>query len=117
MIACFLTTLLSTTLTTKAVNLAFAWQSKTLSTLKGSGQVTAVVRAKPYSPPKAATTPCLQALLDLGTAIIGKTKIVQFASEAYPIDFFDVQCSFNLRGDGYQPPSMSSAGSAAAVAG
>jgi Asp-tRNA(Asn)/Glu-tRNA(Gln) amidotransferase A subunit family amidase len=33
------------------------------------------------------------------------------------MDWIDWQCSFNPRADGYQSPSMSSAGSAAAVAG
>lgn len=67
--------------------------------------------------PKARTAPCFQALLDLGAIVVGKTKTVQFASGAHPIDFFDVQCSFNPRGDGYQSPSMSSEGSASAMAG
>lgn len=33
------------------------------------------------------------------------------------MDWIDWQCSFNPRGDGYQSPPISSAGSAAAVAG
>jgi Asp-tRNA(Asn)/Glu-tRNA(Gln) amidotransferase A subunit family amidase len=66
-------------------------------------------------PPTEETAPCVQQLLQLGAIAVRKTKTVQFASGAHPIDWMDTHCPFNCRGDGYQAPGMSSAGSAAAM--
>ncbi|KAJ4299729.1 hypothetical protein N0V90_004975 [Kalmusia sp. IMI 367209] len=63
------------------------------------------------------TAPLVQKLIEKGAIPIGKARTVQFASGAHPMDWVDWQCPFNPRGDGYQSPSMSSAGSAAAVSG
>ncbi|KAI9726494.1 MAG: hypothetical protein M1828_001316 [Chrysothrix sp. TS-e1954] len=59
---------------------------------------------------------CVERLLDAGAVIVGKTKTVQFASGETARDWIDYQASFNIRGDGYQEPGGSSAGSAAGVA-
>ncbi|KAI6081425.1 amidase signature domain-containing protein [Hypoxylon rubiginosum] len=63
------------------------------------------------------TAPLIQKLIEKGAIPIGKARTVQFASGSHPMDWVDWQCPFNPRGDGYQSPSMSSAGSAAAVSG
>lgn len=63
------------------------------------------------------TAPIVRQLIDKGAIPVCKARTVQFASGSHPMDWIDWQCSFNPRGDGYQSPSMSSAGSAAAVAG
>lgn len=50
--------------------------------------------------------------------IIGKTKTTQFAAgEQASGDWVDFLPPWNPRGDGWQVPGMSSAGSASAVAG
>ena len=62
------------------------------------------------------TAPVVQELIDKGAVIVGKTKTVQFASGMAARDWFDYQCPFNPRGDGYLEPDCSSSGSAAATA-
>lgn len=63
------------------------------------------------------TGPALQALIDLGAVVVGKTKTTQFAlGEAPTADYVDQLAPFNPRGDGYQNPQGSSSGSAAGVA-
>uniref|UniRef100_A0A8H7TVE2 Amidase domain-containing protein n=1 Tax=Bionectria ochroleuca TaxID=29856 RepID=A0A8H7TVE2_BIOOC len=57
---------------------------------------------------------CVERLLDAGALIIGKAKTVQFASGEGARDWIDFQAPFNPRGDGYQDPECSSAGSATA---
>ncbi|VUC33773.1 unnamed protein product [Clonostachys rosea] len=57
---------------------------------------------------------CVERLLDAGAVIIGKAKTVQFASGEGARDWIDYQAPFNPRGDGYQDPECSSAGSATA---
>ncbi|CAH0034483.1 unnamed protein product [Clonostachys rhizophaga] len=57
---------------------------------------------------------CVERLLDAGALIIGKAKTVQFASGEGARDWIDYQAPFNPRGDGYQDPECSSAGSATA---
>lgn len=58
--------------------------------------------------------PCVEKLLAAGAIVIGKVKTVQFASGESAGDWFDYQAPFNPRGDGYQDPGCSSAGSATA---
>jgi len=57
---------------------------------------------------------CVEKLLDAGAVILGRVKTVQFASGENAKDWFDYQPPFNPRGDGYQDPDCSSAGSATA---
>ncbi|KAL4936750.1 amidase signature domain-containing protein [Aspergillus oleicola] len=64
-----------------------------------------------------ASAPAMQRLIDLGVSIIGKTKTAQFANSDRPTaDWVDYHDAFNPRGDGYQDPGVSSAGSGAATA-
>jgi hypothetical protein len=59
----------------------------------------------------------VQKLIDLGAIIVGKVKLSQFANgESATADYVDYHGAFNPRGDGYQQPSSSSAGSGAAEA-
>lgn len=67
-------------------------------------------------PPKDESAPEIQKLIDMGGIIVGKVKTVQFAAAESPVDWFDFQCPFNPRGDGYLKPSSSSSGSAVATA-
>ncbi|KAL3475516.1 amidase signature domain-containing protein [Aspergillus californicus] len=63
-----------------------------------------------------ASAPAMQRLIDLGVNIIGKTKTAQFANADRPTaDWVDYHDAFNPRGDGYQDPGVSSAGSGAAI--
>jgi len=63
------------------------------------------------------TAPAVQRLIDAGAVIVGKMVTSQFAyGEAPTADWFDHPSPFNPRGDGYQSPSSSSSGPAAAVA-
>jgi hypothetical protein len=60
----------------------------------------------------------IQSLINKGGVIVGKTKLSAFAgSEIPPSQCIDYQSPWNPRGDGYQGPSGSSSGAAAAVAG
>ncbi|KAF2001663.1 hypothetical protein P154DRAFT_575009 [Amniculicola lignicola CBS 123094] len=53
-------------------------------------------------------------LLDLGAAVVGKKKTAQFASADRPtVDWVDHHDVFNPRGNGYQDPGGSSAGTGA----
>jgi hypothetical protein len=58
--------------------------------------------------------PFVRRLLDLGAVIVGKTKTSQFSTATGWVDFRRPR---NPRGDGYQEPSGSSTGGAAALAG
>ena len=63
------------------------------------------------------TAPSIQKLIDLGAVLVGKLGLVQFANAGSPTaDWVDLHAPFNPRGDGYQDPSGSSAGSGAAIA-
>lgn len=63
------------------------------------------------------TATAVQRLIDAGAIIVGKNKLSQFANAgAYVTEHIDYLLPFNPRGDGYQSPSDSSGGSAAAVA-
>lgn len=68
-------------------------------------------------PPRNSTAPSIQALIDLGAVIVGKTKTAQFANADRPTaDWVDYHDAFNPRGDGYQDPGVSSAGAGASTA-
>ncbi|GAA5975536.1 hypothetical protein JCM10908_005194 [Rhodotorula pacifica] len=59
----------------------------------------------------------VQKLIDDGAIIVGKVKTSQFANgAAVSAGWFDQLAPYNPRGDGYQSPSTSSAGSAAGLA-
>ncbi|KAF9878345.1 hypothetical protein CkaCkLH20_04383 [Colletotrichum karsti] len=63
------------------------------------------------------TALAVQNLLDAGAVLVGKMKTSQFANgESATADWVDYNAPFNPRGDGYQDPSSSSAGSAAGEA-
>jgi Asp-tRNA(Asn)/Glu-tRNA(Gln) amidotransferase A subunit family amidase len=64
-----------------------------------------------------ASAPALQKLIDMGAVVIGKTKTTQFALGERPTaDYVDQLAPFNPRGDGYQHPQGSSAGTGAGLA-
>ncbi|KAL9124029.1 MAG: hypothetical protein Q9217_006597 [Psora testacea] len=65
---------------------------------------------------RVSTAPSIQQLIDAGAVFVGKTKTTQFAEGQTPIEWFDYLAPFNPRGDSYQTPSSSSAGSAVASA-
>ena len=58
----------------------------------------------------------IQELLDAGAVFVGKVKTSQFSEGTEPAEWTEYRCPFNARGDGYQKPSSSSTGSAAAAA-
>jgi len=62
------------------------------------------------------TAVCIQQLVDLGAALVGKFKLAQFASGANPWDWVDEHYPFNPRGDGYLTCSASSSGGGCSVA-
>lgn len=65
-----------------------------------------------------ATAATVQKVVDLGAALIGKTKTAQFANaDRVTADWVDYHDSFNPRGDGYQDTGVSSAGAGSATAG
>ncbi|OAL03478.1 amidase signature enzyme [Phaeosphaeriaceae sp. SRC1lsM3a] len=67
--------------------------------------------------PAPASAPALQKLIDMGAVVIGKTKTTQFALGERPTaDYVDQLAPFNPRGDGYQHPQGSSAGTGAGLA-
>jgi Asp-tRNA(Asn)/Glu-tRNA(Gln) amidotransferase A subunit family amidase len=66
-------------------------------------------------PPSQRSAAVVETLLAAGAIIVGKTRSVQFASGENARDWIDYQPSFMPRGDGYQEPSCSSTGSAAAM--
>lgn len=66
-------------------------------------------------PAKTKHAACVQALLDAGAIIIGKTKLQAMIMREEPLEAVEFTAPFNPRGDGYQVPSGSSHGSAASV--
>lgn len=67
--------------------------------------------------PTSDSAPALQKLIDMGAVVIGKTKTTQFALGERPTaDYVDQLAPFNPRGDGYQHPQGSSAGTGAGLA-
>ncbi len=70
-----------------------------------------------FYPAKNTSATVVGLLIKLGAIVVGKTKTTQFALGEEPTaDWVDELCPFNPRGDGYQTPEGSSAGSAVAVA-
>lgn len=68
-------------------------------------------------PPKNASAPSVQRLLDGGAVLVGKTRASQFANgETATADWVDQHAPFNPRGEGYQDAGASSTGSGAAAA-
>jgi hypothetical protein len=59
---------------------------------------------------------CIERLIRLGAAVVGKTKTVQFASGMAAADWEDYSCPINARGDRKLDPECSSSGSGASVA-
>lgn len=62
------------------------------------------------------TSSAISRLLDAGAQIIGKTQMSAFALQEHPTQSVEYTSAFNPRADGYQIPTGSSSGSAAAVA-
>ncbi|CRG91694.1 Glutamyl-tRNA(Gln) amidotransferase subunit A, mitochondrial [Talaromyces islandicus] len=68
-----------------------------------------------FNPAADDTAESIQHLISLGAVVVGKTRTSQFANGETPTaDWVDYHDPFNARGDGYQDPSSSSAGAAAA---
>ncbi|UZP46539.1 hypothetical protein NXS19_014351 [Fusarium pseudograminearum] len=66
---------------------------------------------------KTETAIAVQKLIDAGAVIVGKNKLSEFAfAGMFVTEHIDYLLPVNPRGDGYQSPSDSSGGSAAAVA-
>lgn len=63
------------------------------------------------------TAAYIKILIDLRSVIVGKTKMAAFASGEKPCDWWEFQCPFNARGDGYLNPGQSTTGGAAAAGG
>ncbi|KAF5856139.1 hypothetical protein ETB97_007821 [Aspergillus alliaceus] len=62
------------------------------------------------------TAPAIQRLVDLGATLVGKQRLVQFASCTNPWDWTDDQSPSNPRGDGYLTCAASSSGRASSIA-
>ncbi len=58
---------------------------------------------------------CVQVLVDAGAIIVGKAKLQAMIMREEPLECVEFTAPFNPRGDGYQVPSGSSHGSAAAI--
>ncbi|RDW92500.1 hypothetical protein BP5796_01894 [Coleophoma crateriformis] len=69
------------------------------------------------SQPATYTAEAVQALIDAGAVLVGKTKTVSFASGAAAADWTEYECPINPRGDGRLDPDCSSTGSGVAMAG
>ena len=68
------------------------------------------------SVPAQTTAPAIQKLLDAGAVMVGTTKCSSMISREDPAEALDFPAPSNPRGDGYQSPTGSSSGSAAAIA-
>ncbi|KAM0430141.1 hypothetical protein ACHAPT_006149 [Fusarium lateritium] len=66
-------------------------------------------------PPATKHAHCVQLLLDAGAIIVGKLKLQALIVREEPVEAVEFTDPFNPRGDGYQVPSGSSSGSAAAI--
>ncbi|KAI0485871.1 amidase [Xylaria cf. heliscus] len=69
-----------------------------------------------FWPPASKTAHCVQLLIDAGAIIVGKVKLQAMIVREEPLEAVEFTDPFNPRGDGYQVPSGSSSGSAAAIA-
>ena len=67
-------------------------------------------------PPASKYAHCVQLLIDAGAVIVGKVKLQAMITREEPVEAVEYTDLFNPRGDGYQVPSGSSSGSAAAIA-
>ncbi|KAK8042980.1 amidase signature enzyme [Apiospora phragmitis] len=67
-------------------------------------------------PPRTETAACVARLLDAGAVLVGKLRCGQWCDGQDPIDRIEEPTPINPRGDGFQKPSGSSSGSAAACA-
>ncbi|XXG98978.1 hypothetical protein Hte_005311, partial [Hypoxylon texense] len=67
-------------------------------------------------PPASEHAHCVQLLIDAGAIIVGKVKLQAMIVREEPVEAVEFTNPFNPRGDGYQVPSGSSSGSAAAIA-
>jgi Asp-tRNA(Asn)/Glu-tRNA(Gln) amidotransferase A subunit family amidase len=66
-------------------------------------------------PPAAKHAHCVLLLIDAGAIIVGKLKLQSMIVREEPVEAVEFTNPFNPRGDGYQVPSGSSSGSAAAI--
>lgn len=66
-------------------------------------------------PPASKHAHCVQLLIDAGAIIVGKVKLQAMIVREEPVEATEFANPFNPRGDGYQVPSGSSSGSAAAI--
>ncbi|KAI1819342.1 amidase [Xylaria intraflava] len=69
-----------------------------------------------FWPPASENAHCVQQLIDAGAIIVGKVKLQAMIVREEPVEAVEYTDPFNPRGDGYQVPSGSSSGSAAAIA-
>ncbi|KAK7957946.1 amidase signature enzyme [Apiospora saccharicola] len=67
-------------------------------------------------PPRPATAPCVELLIDAGAIMVGKLRCGQWCDAQDPADRLEEPTPINPRGDGFQKPSGSSSGSAAGCA-
>lgn len=66
-------------------------------------------------PPASTNAHCVQLLINAGAVIVGKVKLQAMIVREEPVEAVEYTDPFNPRGDGYQVPSGSSSGSAAAI--
>jgi Asp-tRNA(Asn)/Glu-tRNA(Gln) amidotransferase A subunit family amidase len=66
-------------------------------------------------PPADKNAHCVQLLIDAGAIIVGKHKLQALIVREEPVEAVEFTDPFNPRCDGYQVPSGSSSGSAAAI--
>lgn len=66
-------------------------------------------------PPAAQHADCVKRLIDAGAIIVGKLKLQAMIMREEPVEAVEFMSPFNPRCDGYQVPSGSSNGSAAAI--
>jgi Amidase len=62
------------------------------------------------------TASAVSSLVSKGAIVVGKTRLNSLISKEDPTEAVDYSAPFNPRGDGYQSPTGSSSGSAAAIA-
>lgn len=67
-------------------------------------------------PPRDETAACVKRLTDAGAVLLGKLRCCQFGDGQDPLERLEEVTPTNPRGDGFQKPSGSSSGSAAACA-
>jgi Asp-tRNA(Asn)/Glu-tRNA(Gln) amidotransferase A subunit family amidase len=66
---------------------------------------------EPYIPTQEGDSSRNHQLLELGAAVVGKSKLSQFAEVENPTaDWIDLHCPFDPRGDSYLNPEGSTSG-------